>query len=60
MATFGGTVTVKAAGRRPKLAWAQGRTGVVTSRPRGRFVTVRVTLASGRTRSARLALTDLV
>lgn len=56
---FGGTVTVKAAGRRPALAWGQGLTGRVKSRPRGKAFRVLLIDATGRPRHARMVAGDL-
>lgn len=53
-----GPVTVKATGRRPELAWTQGLTGRVKSRPRGRTARVLLIDATGRPRHARMGLGD--
>jgi len=54
-----GPVTVKATGRRPALAWTQGLTGRVKSRPRGRSVRVLLIDAMGRPRHVRVGAGDL-
>lgn len=57
--TKGDSVTVNA-GRRPKLAWAQGYTGTVTNRQRGSgSFRVRVVDSQGRRRSLRAKDADV-
>lgn len=53
-----GPVTVKAT-RRPALAWSEGLTGRVKSRPRGRAFRVLLIDGTGRPRHARVVPSDL-